>query len=81
MGKWVVQTKCHVSDIGAGMCLGPEFRQIAMSAMQSSAGLGSVPIIQPVHHINLGKKCFNPISGRLLATPISGKGGLFRTPP
>ena len=23
----------------------------------------------------------NPISGRLLATPISGKGGLFRTPP
>ena len=22
----------------------------------------------------------NPISGRLLATPISGKGGLFRTP-
>ena len=23
---------------------------------------------------------FNPISGRLLATPISGKGGLFRTP-
>ena len=24
---------------------------------------------------------FNPISGRLLATPISGEGGLFRTPP
>ena len=23
---------------------------------------------------------FNPISGRLLATPISGRGGLFRTP-
>ena len=26
-------------------------------------------------------KQLNPISGRLLATPISGKGGLFRTPP
>ena len=24
---------------------------------------------------------FIPISGRLLATPISGKGGLFMTPP
>ena len=41
------------------MCLGPEFRPVAMSAMQSSVGLGSVPIIQPVHHINLGKICFN----------------------
>ena len=25
--------------------------------------------------------CINPISGWFLATPISGKGGLFRTPP
>ena len=40
----------------AGMCLGPGFRQIAMSAMQSSAGLGSVSIIQPVHHRNMDRK-------------------------
>ena len=47
----LAQTKCHISEIRAGMCLGPEYRPIAMFAMQRSAGLGSVPVIQPVHHI------------------------------
>ena len=37
-----------------GLC--PEFQLIAMSAIQGSAGLGSVPIIQPVKHINVGAK-------------------------
>ena len=57
------------------MCLGPEFRPIAMYAMQSSAGLGSVPIIQPVHHINLGKICFNPRPGGGLSHLRHGGGG------
>ena len=57
--KWLmrhVQTKSHISDIGAGLGLGPEFQPIAISTMQSSAGLGSIPIIQPVQHRNLGRK-------------------------
>ena len=58
-GEYRVQTKYHISDIGAGMCLGPEFGLIAMSAMQSSEGLGSVFTIQPVHHRNMGRKCLN----------------------
>ena len=29
--------------------------------------------------VTLACTYFNPISGKLLATPISGKGGLFRT--
>ena len=45
-------------------------------------------IFQPLKVVNLTVpvlcKCVrvhvNPIRGRLLATPISGKGGLFRTP-
>ena len=39
--------------------MGPEFRPIAISTMQNSAGLGLVFIIQPVYHKNMCKNVLN----------------------
>ena len=41
---------------------------------------GGVMVHDDLEHDPELKFEVNPISGRLLATPISGKGGLFRTP-
>ena len=57
--KYRVQTNCHISDIGTGLGLGPEFQQIAISTMQNSAGLGLLPIIQSVNHKICTEKCQN----------------------
>ena len=51
-----VQANCHISDIRAGLGVDPEFRPIAISAMQNSAGLGSVLVIQPTHYKNIHRK-------------------------
>ena len=54
-GEYRVQTNCHISNIGTGLGLGSESRPIAISTMQSSA-VRYLPIIQRVHHINLGRE-------------------------
>ena len=54
---------------------------MTLECLLCTVNFPTTPVPTFVYHPHGITLCsLNPISGRLLATPISGKGGLFRTP-
>ena len=72
---WALEVWCgpHSPEESPGYATDTKFVSPLKSRVESSSFGNGSELSQRLK--------LNPISGRLLATPISGKGGLFSAPP